>query len=60
MQLHLTSGEAKRLRQVSHTRQFEAGIHSPASAGLTVDRLGDAKSWAAKDKRASNNTLVAK
>ncbi|KAF3039390.1 hypothetical protein E8E12_007955 [Didymella heteroderae] len=58
--LHLTPREAERLRQVSYTRQLEAGMHNPGSAGLTADRLGDAQPWIAEDKRASNGTLVAK
>ena len=58
--LHLTPREAERLRQVSYTRQLEAGMSRPGSAGLTADRLGDAKPWIAEDRRASNDTLVAK
>lgn len=60
LQLHLTPREAERLRQVSYTRQLEAGMHDPGSAGLTADRLGDAKPWIAEDRRSSNDTLVAK
>lgn len=60
LQLHLTPREAERLRQVSYTRQLEAGMHNPGSAGLTADRLGDAKPWVAEDGRSSNDTLVMK
>jgi hypothetical protein len=60
LQLHLTPREAERLRQVSHTRQLEAGMHNPGSAGLTADRLGDAKPWVAEERRSSNDTLAAK
>lgn len=59
-QLQLTPREAERLRQVSYTRQLEAGMHHPGSAGLTADRLGDAKPWIAEHRRTSNDTLVAK
>lgn len=60
LQLHLTPREAERLRQVSYTRQLEAGMRNPGSAGLTADRLGDAKTWKAEVKLSSNDTLVAK
>ena len=40
--MRLTPREAERLRAVSYTRQLEAGMHNPGSAGLTADRLGDA------------------
>ncbi|KAK5653945.1 hypothetical protein OQA88_7870 [Cercophora sp. LCS_1] len=43
--LHLTPYEHERLRQVSYLRQNEAGMKNPGSAGLTADRLGDAKLW---------------
>lgn len=55
-QLHLTPREAERLRQVSHTRQLEAGLNKPGSAGLTADRLGDARPWVAEDIKVDNNT----
>jgi hypothetical protein len=58
LQLRLTPREAERLRQVSYTRQLEAGMHNPGSAGLTADRLGDAKPWIAEERRASNDSLV--
>lgn len=59
-QLHLTPREAERLRQVSYTRQLEAGMQNPGSAGLTADRFGDAKPWVAEVRRASNDTLAGK
>jgi hypothetical protein len=40
-QLHLTPGEAERLRRVSYERQLKAGFKHPGRAGLTADRLGD-------------------
>ena len=43
--LNLTPREAERLRRVSYERQLEAGFKNPGSAGLTVDRWGDAESW---------------
>ncbi|TKA68273.1 hypothetical protein B0A49_10041 [Cryomyces minteri] len=44
--LQLTPAESERLRRVSYERQFEAGFEHPGSAGLTVDRWGDAEAWA--------------
>ncbi|KAF2625819.1 hypothetical protein BU25DRAFT_396650 [Macroventuria anomochaeta] len=58
--LQLTPKEAERLRQVSYTRQLEAGMHKPGSAGLTADRLGDAKPWVVEDRRSINVPLLAK
>lgn len=43
--LRLTPREHERLRKVSHQRQMEAGLNKPGSAGLTVDRWGDADPW---------------
>ncbi|KAI1502353.1 hypothetical protein F5X99DRAFT_159100 [Biscogniauxia marginata] len=43
--LHLTPAETERLRRVSYARQVKAGMRHPGSAGLTADRLGDAKKW---------------
>ncbi|KAH8883174.1 hypothetical protein GQ53DRAFT_847078 [Thozetella sp. PMI_491] len=43
--LHLTPAESERLRNVSYQRQIEAGMRNPGNAGLTVQRLGDAKPW---------------
>ncbi|KAF2995208.1 hypothetical protein E8E13_001348 [Curvularia kusanoi] len=56
--LRLTPREAERLRQVSYTRQLEAGLRNPGSAGLTADRLGDAKAWVPDDRRSSSNGFV--
>ncbi|KAH7330652.1 hypothetical protein B0J17DRAFT_619972 [Rhizoctonia solani] len=39
--IHLTPGEAARLRKVSYQRQLEAGMDRPGSMGTTSDRLGD-------------------
>lgn len=46
--LALTPREAERLRQVSYTRQLEAGYAHPGRAGLTADRLGDSEKWSPK------------
>ena len=35
-------------------------MHMPGSAGMTTDRLGDAKPWVFEDKAASDDTLVAR
>ena len=43
--LNLTPAEHARLRMVSYERQLEAGYKNPGSAGLTVDRFGDAPKW---------------
>ncbi|KAF5667082.1 hypothetical protein FHETE_5785 [Fusarium heterosporum] len=43
--LHLTPAESERLRKISYQRQLERGFKNPGSAGLTVDRLGDAEKW---------------
>ncbi|WPH04710.1 Hypothetical protein R9X50_00760300 [Acrodontium crateriforme] len=43
--LNLTPAESERLRRVSYERQLERGFSHPGSAGLTVDRLGDAEQW---------------
>jgi uncharacterized membrane protein len=43
--LRLTPAESERLRVVSYERQLEAGFDNPGSAGLTVDRFGDASRW---------------
>lgn len=43
--LALTPRESERLRGVSYQRQLEAGFSHPGSAGITVDRWGDAEEW---------------
>lgn len=43
--LRLTPAEDERLRRVSYERQLERGFSHPGSAGLTVDRFGDAHPW---------------
>lgn len=43
--LRLTPTEGERLRQVSWERETERGSKHPGSAGLTVDRIGDADKW---------------
>jgi len=43
--LALTPRESNRLRQVSYERQLERGFSHPGSAGLTIDRWGDAEMW---------------
>ncbi|KAK3681225.1 hypothetical protein B0T22DRAFT_445441 [Podospora appendiculata] len=44
--LALTPREAERLRRVSYQRQLERGFKNPGSAGLVVQRIGDADPWA--------------
>jgi hypothetical protein len=48
-QLKLTPRETQRLRQVSYEKQLEAGMKNPGSAGLTVERFGDADPWISKE-----------
>lgn len=43
--LNLTPTEGERLRRVIYAKQLEAGMKNPGSAGLTVDRWGDADEW---------------
>ncbi|CAG8978230.1 hypothetical protein HYALB_00010721 [Hymenoscyphus albidus] len=43
--LRLTPAEEQRLRTVSYERQLETGYRNLGSAGLTVDRWGDALAW---------------
>ncbi|OLN94290.1 hypothetical protein CCHL11_02816 [Colletotrichum chlorophyti] len=43
--LHLTPGEAERLRQVSRQRQIEAGMRSSENGHSISDRLGSAEKW---------------
>jgi uncharacterized membrane protein len=48
--LNLTPAESERLRMVSYEKQMEAGYKHPGSAGLTVDRWGDAPAWKPMEK----------
>ena len=43
--IRLTPAEGERLRKVSWELQVERGSSRPGSAGLTVDRFGDAEKW---------------
>jgi hypothetical protein len=43
--LNLTPAEGECLRRISYAKQLEAGMKNPGSAGLTVDRWGDADEW---------------
>ena len=46
--LALTPREAQRLRLVSYEKQLEAGMKNPGSAGLVVEKFGDAVAWKAE------------
>ena len=48
--LRLTPRESERLRQVSYERQLERGFANPGSAGLVVERFGDAEPWVPKGR----------
>ncbi|KAF2649820.1 hypothetical protein K491DRAFT_610042 [Lophiostoma macrostomum CBS 122681] len=48
--LHLTPRETERLRKVSYQRQLEAGMSNPGSAGLVVQKYGDAEPWIYKEE----------
>lgn len=54
--LALTPAEGERLRNVSYERQLEAGYEHPGSAGLTVDRWGDAEAWVPKGRVAGDGS----
>lgn len=41
----MTPKESERLRQISYEKQLEAGFANPGSAGLPLDRFGDADRW---------------
>lgn len=43
--LALTPREAQRLRMVSYEKQLAAGYKIPGSAGLVVEKFGDAEAW---------------
>lgn len=43
--LRLTPRESERLRMVSYERQLAAGYKNPGSAGLVVEKFGDADPW---------------
>ncbi|KPI40108.1 uncharacterized protein AB675_11493 [Cyphellophora attinorum] len=57
--LRLTPREGERLRQVSATRQMEAGYKQPGSAGLVVQRFGDAEPWIMRGKEVSADEAAA-
>ena len=46
--LALTPRESHRLRKVSYEKQLEAGMSNPGSAGLVVEKFGDAEEWRAE------------
>ncbi|KAH4810860.1 hypothetical protein HBI49_089120 [Parastagonospora nodorum] len=43
--LRMTPKETERLRRVSYEKQLEAGFRNPGSAGIVLDRWGDADAW---------------
>jgi hypothetical protein len=57
--LNLTLAENERLRAVAYQRQLEAGFKNPGSAGLTVDRFGDAPRWHPSHQNGSLEELSA-
>ncbi|KAK3715108.1 hypothetical protein LTR37_007318 [Vermiconidia calcicola] len=52
--LMLTPAESERLRIVSYEKQLAAGYKNPGSAGLVVERWGDAAPWQPPQLRAEN------
>lgn len=48
--LAMTPREAERLRRVSYEKQLEAGFRNPGSAGLVLDKWGDADAWTPKQQ----------
>ena len=49
--LKLTPRENERLRQVSYEKQLERGFANPGSAGLVLEKFGDAEPWVPKEIR---------
>lgn len=43
--LKMTPREAQRLRLMAYKKQLEAGYRHPGSAGLVIERWGDAEPW---------------
>ena len=43
--LALTPRESQRLREVAYEKQLEAGMDNPGSAGLVIEKFGDADKW---------------
>lgn len=43
--LALTPREAQRLRLISYKKQLAAGYENPGSAGLVIEKFGDAERW---------------
>ena len=60
MYLKSTPREAERLGQLSYERQLEAGMKKPGSAGLVVEKLGDADEWVpgVKEKEPETRTSI--
>ena len=50
--LKLTPREGERLRQVSYERQLERGFANPGSAGLVIEKFGDAEPWVPRERGA--------
>jgi hypothetical protein len=57
-QLKLTPRETERLRKVSYGKQLEAGMKNPGSAGITIERFGDADPWTSKETGHTDVTEV--
>ena len=49
--LKLTPRESERLRAVSYQKQLEAGFKNPGSAGLVIEKFGDADPWVPPEQR---------
>ena len=57
--LRLTPRESERLRMVSYERQLAAGYTNPGSAGLVVEKFGDANPWVPPKRGESDlNTMI--
>ena len=50
--LKLTPRENERLRIASYHKQLEAGLKPAGSAGLVIEKFGDADPWVAPEERA--------
>ncbi|KAI9170612.1 major facilitator superfamily permease [Paramyrothecium foliicola] len=51
--LAMTPRESERLRRISYEKQVEAGYAHPGSAGLVLERWGDADAWTPPPKQSN-------
>ncbi|KAF2716342.1 hypothetical protein K431DRAFT_307870 [Polychaeton citri CBS 116435] len=56
--LAMTPAESERLRQLSYERQLARGFSRPGTAGLTVDKWGDAEVWVPKTIKGNGDAAM--